>query len=185
MGDVDDTSLTPTPHQREDVSALDRFNMHRCPTRRVFSGTGIELMTCLPWKGSPTYKNDLRLQNLCQKCGALTTRSRDLPRRQLQNHHNGHFRDVYQMKTYPEFSPNQLALRITWGIKRTLIRIEDMTPLMTGPFLCSLYHSKSYHRGQTFKKLHHSARLSNRSPLCSCLATVNSDTCRAVAVHNY
>ncbi|GFX40504.1 uncharacterized protein TNCV_2372881 [Trichonephila clavipes] len=37
---------TPT---REDVSALDRFNVHRCPTRRVFSGTGIELMTCLPW----------------------------------------------------------------------------------------------------------------------------------------
>ncbi|GFX41631.1 uncharacterized protein TNCV_3110271 [Trichonephila clavipes] len=42
--------LTTTPHQREDVSALDRFNVHRCPTRRVFSGTWIELMTCLPWK---------------------------------------------------------------------------------------------------------------------------------------
>ncbi|GFU28504.1 uncharacterized protein TNCV_1410411 [Trichonephila clavipes] len=26
--------LTTTPHQREDVSALDRFNVHRCPTRR-------------------------------------------------------------------------------------------------------------------------------------------------------
>ncbi|GFY26918.1 uncharacterized protein TNCV_930591 [Trichonephila clavipes] len=26
-------------------SALDRFNVHRCPTRRVFSGTGIELVT--------------------------------------------------------------------------------------------------------------------------------------------
>ncbi|GFX93972.1 uncharacterized protein TNCV_3413341 [Trichonephila clavipes] len=37
--------LTPTPHQREDVSALDRFNVHRCPTRRVFSGTGLELVT--------------------------------------------------------------------------------------------------------------------------------------------
>ncbi|GFW72590.1 uncharacterized protein TNCV_3798181 [Trichonephila clavipes] len=34
--------LTTTPHQREDVSALDRFNVHRCPTRRVFSGTGEE-----------------------------------------------------------------------------------------------------------------------------------------------
>ncbi|GFX51972.1 uncharacterized protein TNCV_3063891 [Trichonephila clavipes] len=34
--------LTTTPHQREDVSALDRFNVHRCPTRRVFSGTGLE-----------------------------------------------------------------------------------------------------------------------------------------------
>ncbi|GFW12805.1 hypothetical protein TNCV_3885151 [Trichonephila clavipes] len=38
-----------SPNQREGVSALDRFNVHRCPTRRVFSGTGIELMTCLPW----------------------------------------------------------------------------------------------------------------------------------------
>ncbi|GFW90834.1 hypothetical protein TNCV_2418291 [Trichonephila clavipes] len=28
---------TTTPHQREDVSALNRFNVHRCPTRRVFS----------------------------------------------------------------------------------------------------------------------------------------------------
>ncbi|GFU94628.1 uncharacterized protein TNCV_293471 [Trichonephila clavipes] len=37
--------LTTTPHQRKDVSALDRFNVHRCPTRRVFSGTGLELVT--------------------------------------------------------------------------------------------------------------------------------------------
>ncbi|GFU88227.1 uncharacterized protein TNCV_846201 [Trichonephila clavipes] len=37
--------LTITPHQREDISALDRFNVHRCPTRRVFSGTGIEPVT--------------------------------------------------------------------------------------------------------------------------------------------
>ncbi|GFV13693.1 uncharacterized protein TNCV_5009751 [Trichonephila clavipes] len=37
--------LTTTPHQRKDVSALDRFNVHRCPTRRVFSGTGIEPVT--------------------------------------------------------------------------------------------------------------------------------------------
>ncbi|GFT84701.1 uncharacterized protein TNCV_2767151 [Trichonephila clavipes] len=48
--DVDDTSVgttspTTTPHQREDVSALDRFNVHRCPTWWVFSGTGIELVT--------------------------------------------------------------------------------------------------------------------------------------------
>ncbi|GFV51527.1 uncharacterized protein TNCV_2908301 [Trichonephila clavipes] len=46
--------LTSTPHQREDVSALDRFNVHRCPTRRVFSGTGIELMTCLSWSDTLT-----------------------------------------------------------------------------------------------------------------------------------
>ncbi|GFV11003.1 hypothetical protein TNCV_1493171, partial [Trichonephila clavipes] len=32
--------VTTTPHQREDVSAHNRFNMHRCPTRWVFSGTG-------------------------------------------------------------------------------------------------------------------------------------------------
>ncbi|GFY10199.1 uncharacterized protein TNCV_2628781 [Trichonephila clavipes] len=37
--------LTTTPHQREDVSALDRFNVHRCPTRLVFSGTGLEPVT--------------------------------------------------------------------------------------------------------------------------------------------
>ncbi|GFS95202.1 uncharacterized protein TNCV_2705401 [Trichonephila clavipes] len=37
--------LTTTPYQREDVSALDRFNMHRCPTRRIFSDTGLELVT--------------------------------------------------------------------------------------------------------------------------------------------
>ncbi|GFV45932.1 uncharacterized protein TNCV_1977681 [Trichonephila clavipes] len=37
--------LTTTPHQREDVSALERFSVHRCPTRRVFSGTGLELVT--------------------------------------------------------------------------------------------------------------------------------------------
>ncbi|GFT51740.1 uncharacterized protein TNCV_4440411 [Trichonephila clavipes] len=37
--------LTTTPHQWEDVSALDRFNVHRCPTRRVFSGTGLEPVT--------------------------------------------------------------------------------------------------------------------------------------------
>ncbi|GFU86980.1 uncharacterized protein TNCV_485911 [Trichonephila clavipes] len=50
--DVNDTWAGTTspnyntpPHQREDVSALDRFNVHRCPTRRVFSGTGLELVT--------------------------------------------------------------------------------------------------------------------------------------------
>ncbi|GFX69334.1 transposable element Tcb2 transposase [Trichonephila clavipes] len=51
--------LTTTPHQREDVSALDRFNVPRCPTRRVFSGTGFEprdkayatrLPNCVSWK---------------------------------------------------------------------------------------------------------------------------------------
>ncbi|GFT39403.1 uncharacterized protein TNCV_2423031 [Trichonephila clavipes] len=36
--------LTTTPHQRENVSALDRFSVHHCPTWRVFSGTGLELV---------------------------------------------------------------------------------------------------------------------------------------------
>ncbi|GFT64019.1 transposable element Tcb2 transposase [Trichonephila clavipes] len=31
--------LTTTPHQREDVSALDRSNVHRCPTWRVLQPT--------------------------------------------------------------------------------------------------------------------------------------------------
>ncbi|GFV48112.1 uncharacterized protein TNCV_3027951 [Trichonephila clavipes] len=44
--------LTTTPHQREDVKALDRFNLHRCPTRRVFSGTGLELLT---WQATVRY----------------------------------------------------------------------------------------------------------------------------------
>ncbi|GFS76387.1 uncharacterized protein TNCV_1620291 [Trichonephila clavipes] len=37
--------LTSTPHQREDVLALDRFNVHRSFTWRVFSGTRVELRT--------------------------------------------------------------------------------------------------------------------------------------------
>ncbi|GFW96034.1 uncharacterized protein TNCV_957481 [Trichonephila clavipes] len=37
--------LTTTLHQREDGSALDRFNVHRSPTGSVFSGTGLELVT--------------------------------------------------------------------------------------------------------------------------------------------
>ncbi|GFT60198.1 uncharacterized protein TNCV_4970391 [Trichonephila clavipes] len=36
--------LTTTPHRRENVSALDRFNVQCCPTRRNFNGTGLELM---------------------------------------------------------------------------------------------------------------------------------------------
>ncbi|GFT30316.1 hypothetical protein TNCV_2376201 [Trichonephila clavipes] len=36
---------TSTLHQREDVCVLDRFNVHRFPTRQVFNGTRLELMT--------------------------------------------------------------------------------------------------------------------------------------------
>ncbi|GFT00558.1 uncharacterized protein TNCV_141141 [Trichonephila clavipes] len=37
--------LTTTPHQQEGVSALGRCSVHHCPTWRVFSGTGLELVT--------------------------------------------------------------------------------------------------------------------------------------------
>ncbi|GFX80350.1 uncharacterized protein TNCV_3931031 [Trichonephila clavipes] len=46
--------LTTTSHQRENVSAPDRFNVHRCSTLWVFSGTGLELMTYLPWSDNLT-----------------------------------------------------------------------------------------------------------------------------------
>ncbi|GFV88216.1 uncharacterized protein TNCV_3243651 [Trichonephila clavipes] len=36
--------LTATPHQREDVSALDRFSMHHCPKWWIFRGTGLEIV---------------------------------------------------------------------------------------------------------------------------------------------
>ncbi|GFV00247.1 hypothetical protein TNCV_3322981 [Trichonephila clavipes] len=52
--------LTTTPHQREDVSALDRFNVHRCPTRRVFSGTGFEPVTLNSSHGPRTYTTGYR-----------------------------------------------------------------------------------------------------------------------------
>ncbi|GFX65498.1 transposable element Tcb2 transposase [Trichonephila clavipes] len=39
---------TTTLHQWEDVSALDRWNVHRSPTGQFFSGTRLELMKCLP-----------------------------------------------------------------------------------------------------------------------------------------
>ncbi|GFT30457.1 hypothetical protein TNCV_2377451 [Trichonephila clavipes] len=39
--------LTTTP-TGEDVSALNKFKVHRFPIRRVFSGTWLELVTCQP-----------------------------------------------------------------------------------------------------------------------------------------
>ncbi|GFT62492.1 uncharacterized protein TNCV_4600931 [Trichonephila clavipes] len=50
--------LTTAPHQREDVSALDRFNVHRCPTRQVFSGIELELVT-------RSISKSLRVANHC------------------------------------------------------------------------------------------------------------------------
>ncbi|GFV35801.1 hypothetical protein TNCV_913911 [Trichonephila clavipes] len=40
--------LTTTPHQRKDVWALDRFKVLFSPTRRVFSGARLEVMTRRP-----------------------------------------------------------------------------------------------------------------------------------------
>ncbi|GFW21935.1 uncharacterized protein TNCV_4822181 [Trichonephila clavipes] len=67
--------LTTTPHQREDVSALDRFSVHRCPTRRVFSATGLEqgqpqsdtLTTRLPCPQHGHHKEDCCFSQ-CTKC---------------------------------------------------------------------------------------------------------------------
>ncbi|GFV33456.1 hypothetical protein TNCV_3662711 [Trichonephila clavipes] len=41
------TNLNPAPLRTRRVGqrTLDRFSVHRCPTRRVFSGTGLELVT--------------------------------------------------------------------------------------------------------------------------------------------
>ncbi|GFW63145.1 hypothetical protein TNCV_4454931 [Trichonephila clavipes] len=47
--------LITTPHHREEVSALDKFNVHRCLARWVFSGTGLELMACLPRSDTLTF----------------------------------------------------------------------------------------------------------------------------------
>ncbi|GFX16216.1 uncharacterized protein TNCV_4704701 [Trichonephila clavipes] len=71
--------LTTTPHQREEVSALDRFNVHRCPTRRVFSGTGIELMTCLPWLDTLTtgLPQPLKLGQITESISELKAQSTD------------------------------------------------------------------------------------------------------------
>ncbi|GFW93539.1 uncharacterized protein TNCV_47421 [Trichonephila clavipes] len=43
--ELEPSLLTTTSQQREEVSALDRFSVHRCPTRRVFSGIGFEFVT--------------------------------------------------------------------------------------------------------------------------------------------
>ncbi|GFY14426.1 uncharacterized protein TNCV_1314801 [Trichonephila clavipes] len=67
--------LTTTPHQREDVSALDRFNVHRCPTRRIFSGTGLEPVTKQATKllrrRKLTNKSILRWYHQFKKTGCL------------------------------------------------------------------------------------------------------------------
>ncbi|GFW32933.1 hypothetical protein TNCV_1774981 [Trichonephila clavipes] len=51
--------LITTPRQREDVKALDRFNVHRSLSRRVCNGTELKLMTCQP--RSDTLTTTIRL----------------------------------------------------------------------------------------------------------------------------
>ncbi|GFT68890.1 uncharacterized protein TNCV_1804241 [Trichonephila clavipes] len=51
--------LTTTPHQWEDISALGRFKVIRCPIRWVFSGTGHELVTA-PGLESSTLRSQTR-----------------------------------------------------------------------------------------------------------------------------
>ena len=43
------------------------------------------------------------------------------------------YHDLTGIKPCPDFSPNQMASRITCGTETTLIRKEDKTPLMPCP----------------------------------------------------
>ncbi|GFS77279.1 uncharacterized protein TNCV_3758641 [Trichonephila clavipes] len=63
--------LTTTPHQGEDVSALDRFSVHRCSTRWVFSGTALELVT-KPDTIRYLYHSATAARNVLLWCGLLT-----------------------------------------------------------------------------------------------------------------
>ncbi|GFU72059.1 uncharacterized protein TNCV_2976441 [Trichonephila clavipes] len=74
--------LTTTPHQREDVSALDRFNVHRCPTRRVFSGTGLEPVTKQAtvrylYHSATAAAQVIALQSKVSGCGRLVVKVMD------------------------------------------------------------------------------------------------------------
>ncbi|GFT06806.1 hypothetical protein TNCV_17931 [Trichonephila clavipes] len=53
--------LTTSPYQSKDVYALDRLNVHRASTRRVFSGTELEHVTCHPQSDTLT----TRLRRTC------------------------------------------------------------------------------------------------------------------------
>ncbi|GFW04865.1 uncharacterized protein TNCV_4881001 [Trichonephila clavipes] len=68
--------LTTTPQQWEDVSALDRFSVHRCPTRRVFSGTELELTHDVPamiryfnhWALFKSFSNNASIKRRMRYC---------------------------------------------------------------------------------------------------------------------
>ncbi|GFU54623.1 hypothetical protein TNCV_2160961 [Trichonephila clavipes] len=81
------------------------------------------------------------------------------------------FLHVTGIKSCPDLSPNQNALRITSGTEPTLIRKEDTTPLTVVQFLCSLHHSKRWRRWSTFNAIQRSGRRANGSPLWRRLAT--------------
>ncbi|GFX07695.1 hypothetical protein TNCV_4159641 [Trichonephila clavipes] len=94
------------------------------------------------------------------------------------------FLDVTGIKSCPDLSPNQNALRIASGTEPTLIRKEDTTPLTVVQFLLSLHHCKRWRRWSTFNGRQHSRRQANTPPLRRRLATVNRDTCRPVTVES-
>ncbi|GFV16673.1 uncharacterized protein TNCV_4418601 [Trichonephila clavipes] len=73
--------LTTTPHQREDVSALDRFNVHRCPTRWIFSGTGTTSKYLLPnpqQKAASTGVSEEQRECLIGRCPSPVVRGKKL-----------------------------------------------------------------------------------------------------------
>ncbi|GFU63631.1 uncharacterized protein TNCV_4588361 [Trichonephila clavipes] len=85
--------LTTTPHPREDVSALDRFNVHRCPTRRVFSGTGIELVTMqatiryLYHSATAAYCCNSTCSTVCRRVTLVCEITRSISNRERMEYH--------------------------------------------------------------------------------------------------
>ncbi|GFY19863.1 uncharacterized protein TNCV_2145561 [Trichonephila clavipes] len=72
------------------------------------------------------------------------------------------FLDVTGIKSCPDLSPNQNALRIASDTEQTLIRKGETTPLTVVQFLCCLHHCK---RWPTFNGRQRSGRRANRAPL--------------------
>ncbi|GFV59611.1 uncharacterized protein TNCV_228521 [Trichonephila clavipes] len=73
------------------------------------------------------------------------------------------FLGVTGIKPGPDLSPNQNALRITSGTEPTLIRKEDMPPLVSCPVFVLSAPLKRWHRWSTFNGRQRSGRLIYRS----------------------
>ncbi|GFW68198.1 transposable element Tcb1 transposase [Trichonephila clavipes] len=132
-------SPSPNYHTtpREDVSALDRFNVHRCPSRRVFSGTGLELVTkqamyCCSRRSRSNY--------LLAEYGidGFTT----IIRNECQRDISGVLRPVALLLTRilrnPTFKQNNARPHVA-GIVRTFLDLENVR-LLSWP-ACSPYLS--------------------------------------------